>query len=111
MHEAMMLFESIVNGQWFRHKPVILFLNKVDLFKAKIATSPISSAFPEFPGPDNDLEAALDFFEKKFLKLSRVPGREIYTHHTNATDTTLLKRTMKSVEDMIVQKNLSNMVL
>lgn len=107
----MMLFESIVNGQWFKHKPVILFLNKVDLFNVKIAHSPVSPAFPEFSGPDRDRDAAAKFFEQKFISLSRVPNREVYTHYTNATDTTLSKRTMKSVEDMIVRKNLSAMSL
>ena len=28
MHEAFMLFESLVNGEWFKDKPIILFLNK-----------------------------------------------------------------------------------
>ena len=31
-----MLFESIVNSRWFLRTSIILFMNKVDLFKLKI---------------------------------------------------------------------------
>ncbi|KMU77199.1 guanine nucleotide-binding protein alpha-3 subunit [Coccidioides immitis RMSCC 3703] len=111
MHEAMMLFESLVNGEWFRRKPVILFLNKIDLFKQKVPTSPVSKHFPDFKGPDGDYQAATKFFSDRFKGMTRMPEREIYVHHTNATDTTLLKATMDSVQDMIIQKNLNNLVL
>jgi guanine nucleotide-binding protein subunit alpha, other len=111
MHEALMLFESLVNGEWFKKKPVILFLNKIDLFRAKLAISPVSARFPDYHGDDNDEEAAKKFFADRFRSINRSPEREIYIHYTNATDTTLLKATMQSVQDMIIQKNLTNFVL
>ncbi|KAK2746464.1 hypothetical protein FQN57_003090 [Myotisia sp. PD_48] len=111
MHEAMMLFESLVNGEWFKRKPVILFLNKIDLFKEKLAISPVSQHFPDYHGPDGDFESAVKYFADRFRGITRVPEREIYVHQTNATDTTLLKATMDSVQDMIIQKNLNNLIL
>lgn len=111
MHEAMMLFESLVNGEWFKRKPIILFLNKIDLFKKKLGISPISSHFPDYTNSDNDFDAAARFFADRFRGLNRVPDREIYVHYTNATDTTLLKATMDSVQDMVIQKNLHSLVL
>ncbi|EEQ91758.1 small G-protein GPA2 [Blastomyces dermatitidis ER-3] len=111
MHEAMMLFESLVNGEWFKRKPVILFLNKIDLFKEKIAISPVSKHFPDYQGPEGSYEPAIKFFAERFRGITRVPEREIYIHRTNATDTTLLKATMDSVQDMIIQKNLNNLIL
>ncbi len=47
----------------------------------------------------------------KFVALNRSPGREVYSHFTNATDTDLLKVTMASVQDMIIQKNLQKLIL
>ncbi|KAJ5267727.1 guanine nucleotide-binding protein subunit alpha [Penicillium angulare] len=47
MHEAMMLFDSLANSKWFKRKPIILFLNKIDLFKEKLAISPVSTYFPD----------------------------------------------------------------
>ncbi|KAL9111771.1 MAG: hypothetical protein Q9227_003830 [Pyrenula ochraceoflavens] len=111
MHEAMMLFESLVNGEWFKTKPIILFLNKVDLFRAKIEKSPISAHFPDYQGKANDEEAGKKYFADRFRGINRTADREIYIHYTNATDTTLLKATMQSVQDMIIQKNLNNLIL
>jgi guanine nucleotide-binding protein subunit alpha, other len=111
MHEAMMLFENLVNSEWFRRKPVILFLNKVDLFRAKLAISPISKHFPDYHGVTTDFEAAGKYFASRFRGINRMSDREIYIHYTNATDTNLLKATMDSVQDMIIQKNLHSLIL
>ena len=111
MHEAFMLFESLVNGEWFRDKPIILFLNKIDLFREKLAVSPISAHFPNYQGKDTDEEAAKAFFANRFKAINRNSAREIYIHFTNATDTTLLKDTMQDVQDMLIRKNLERLVL
>ena len=111
MHEAMMLFESLVNGEWFKRKPIILFLNKIDLFKGKLAVSPVSKHFPDYTGSNADFDAAARYFSDRFRGINRVPDREIYVHYTNATDTNLLKATMDSVQDMIIQKNLHTLIL
>lgn len=111
MHEAMMLFESLVNGEWFKRKPIILFLNKIDLFKSKLALSPVSKHFPDYSGSNTDFDAAAKYFADRFRGINRMPEREIYIHYTNATDTTLLSATMDSVQDMIIQKNLHTLIL
>lgn len=106
-----MLFESLVNGEWFKRKPIILFLNKVDLFREKLGKSPISAHFPDYRGKSDDEEAAAKYFADRFRGINRTADREIYIHYTNATDTNLLKATMQSVQDMIIQKNLNNLIL
>ncbi|ODM22076.1 Guanine nucleotide-binding protein alpha-2 subunit [Aspergillus cristatus] len=111
MHEAMMLFESLANGEWFKRKPIILFLNKIDLFKGKLEMSPVAKHFPDFTGSNSDFDAAARYFADRFRGINRIPDREIYIHYTNATDTTLLKATMDSVQDMIIQKNLHTLIL
>ncbi|KAJ6166579.1 G protein alpha subunit helical insertion [Penicillium chermesinum] len=111
MHEAMMLFESLVNGEWFKRKPIILFLNKTDLFRAKLTISAVSEHFPDYTGSDTDFNAAARYFADRFRGINRIPDREIYIHQTTATDTTLLKQTMDSVQDMIIQKNLHTLIL
>ncbi|KIV92397.1 hypothetical protein, variant [Exophiala mesophila] len=111
MHEALMLFESLVNGEWFKDKPIILFLNKIDLFRAKLPISPVSVHFPDFQGKDGDEEAAKQFFANRFRSINRNNDREIYIHFTNATDTNLLKATMEDVQDILIQKNLQRLVL
>lgn len=110
MHEALTLFNALVNGKWFRDKPIIVFLNKIDLFREKIKRSPISTHFPDYQGADGDEKAARTFFAKKFQNMNENQNREIYIHFTNATDTNLLKVTMQSVQDILIQKQLSRLL-
>jgi len=111
MQEALMLFESICNSQWFIQTSIILFLNKMDLFKQKLATSPVQKYFPDYNGDSKSYKQASEFFQDNFKRLNRNPSKDIYVHFTNATDTNLLKITMASVQDMILQKNLQTLVL
>lgn len=108
-----MLFESIANSKYFEKSALILFLNKIDLFREKVQSgnAPIRAHFPEYSGDDQDTEAGQEFFSRKFRNLVRDPGKEAYVHYTNATDTNLLDKTMKSVQDMIVQRNLHSLML
>jgi len=89
------------------------FLNKIDLFREKIAsgTAPIREHFPDYQDGERDVEAGQEFFARKFRNLVRDPGKDAYVHYTNATDTNLLDKTMKSVQDMIVQRNLHQLML
>ncbi|MCJ1224569.1 hypothetical protein MMC12_001214 [Toensbergia leucococca] len=111
MQEALLLFESIMSLQWFRKSSIILFLNKTDLFKEKLAEKPIRHYFPDYTGADDDYSAGCNYFSKKFRSLNRTEGREVYVHFTNATDTNLLKITMLSVQDTVVQHNLNSLIL
>jgi guanine nucleotide-binding protein subunit alpha, other len=57
MQEALMLFDSICNSQWFVNTSMILFLNKIDIFRDKIKQSPVKNYFPDYQGKrlkDND---------------------------------------------------------
>lgn len=112
MNEALMLWESIANSHWFTKSALILFLNKMDLFKEKLAKSPITNhGFTDYHGPPDDWKLASKYFMDKFRALNRNPEKEIYGHFTNATDTNLLKITMGSVQDMIIQRNLKQLIL
>jgi guanine nucleotide-binding protein subunit alpha len=112
MNEALMLWESIANSHWFTKSALILFLNKMDLFREKLPKSPISDhGFTDYHGPKDDDEAASKYFLDKFRALNRNTEKEIYGHFTNATDTNLLKITMASVQDMIIQRNLKQLIL
>ncbi|GJC98503.1 guanine nucleotide-binding protein alpha-2 subunit [Colletotrichum higginsianum] len=112
MNEALMLWESIANSHWFTKSALILFLNKMDLFKEKLPNNPITShGFTDYHGPAEDWKSASKYFLDKFRALNRNTEKEIYGHFTNATDTNLLKITMGSVQDMIIQRNLKQLIL
>jgi hypothetical protein len=49
MAESLVLFESVINSRWFLRTSIILFLNKIDVFKAKlpkVSTHPMSIPSP-----------------------------------------------------------------
>ncbi|KAJ8129034.1 hypothetical protein O1611_g4599 [Lasiodiplodia mahajangana] len=59
MNEALMLWESIANSHWFAKSALILFLNKMDLFREKLVSSPITSyGFTDYRGPPDDHKQA-----------------------------------------------------
>ncbi|GAC71948.1 G-protein alpha subunit [Moesziomyces antarcticus T-34] len=111
MQEALMLFDSICNSKWFVRTSMILFLNKVDVFRQKIAYSSIKHYFPDYDGDDQDFNAARYYFKNRFCRLNRSPTKEIYPSFTNATDVSLLKIVMASVTDIILTNNLRDIVL
>ncbi|KAL1887960.1 G-Protein alpha subunit [Ceratocystis pirilliformis] len=112
INEALMLWESVANSHWFSKSALILFLNKMDLFRDKLAVSPLHEhGFADYTGPPEDWRQASKYFLDKFKALNRNPNKEIYGHFTNATDTNLLKITMTSVQDMIIQRNLKDLIL
>lgn len=107
LQEALNLFDSICNSRWFTNTSLILFLNKVDLFREKLSRSPLRNYFPDYTGPDDDYEQASKFILSKFLALNRNPlQKQIYVHFTCATDTAQIKFVMAAVTDIIIQKNL-----
>lgn len=73
----MTLFESVANSRWFTKTSIILFLNKIDLFKAKLPTSPLNVTFPDYKGGDNP-DVAGDFLVAKFLELNKNPAKSVY---------------------------------
>lgn len=50
MTEAINLFDTICNSKWFVNTSMILFLNKVDLFKEKLSRSNLADYYPDYKG-------------------------------------------------------------
>lgn len=97
MQEAMTLFESVANSRWFTKTSIILFLNKIDIFREKLPVSPLSNTFPEFRG-GNDYDMACAFLLEKFVGLNNSPSKSIYAHYTDATDTKALKFVISAIK-------------
>ncbi|GAN04702.1 guanine nucleotide-binding protein subunit alpha-2 [Mucor ambiguus] len=111
MHEGLMLFDTICNSPWFTNTSMILFLNKIDIFREKILTSPVSKWFPDYKGNDSSFEQTSTYFKKRFKRLNHNPSKQVYTHYTDATDTTLLQHVMTAVSDIILNENINTLML
>ncbi|KAK3815251.1 MAG: guanine nucleotide binding protein, alpha subunit [Benniella sp.] len=111
MEEALMLFDQICNSQWFIDTAMIMFMNKTDIFRQKIKYSSIRDYFPDYNGQEGDYAEAAEFFRARFMRLNRSEHKEVYVHYTDATDTNLLRNIMASVNDIILQRNVSVLAL
>jgi guanine nucleotide-binding protein G(o) subunit alpha len=105
MQESLKLFDSICNNKWFTDTSIILFLNKKDLFEAKIHKSPLTICFPEYTGSQTYEEAAA-YIQAQFEAKNKSTTKEIYCHQTCATDTTNIQFVFDAVTDVIIANNL-----
>jgi len=104
LEEALRLFEEMCNSRWFRDICLILFFNKSDLFREKIAKYPLRNLFPDYTGTD-DYDSATTFLEQEFLKRNHYK-KQIYCHFTCATDTRLVSVVFNAVKDIVVREAL-----
>lgn len=104
MHEALNLWDEILNSRWFRPTSMILFLNKCDLFRYKLEEKgkSLKVCFEDYVG-DNSYGDGVEFVKKQFVGLNRNPkGREIYVHVTCATDKNNVERVFNDVQNIVV---------
>uniref|UniRef100_A0A6A7G840 Guanine nucleotide-binding protein alphasubunit n=1 Tax=Hirondellea gigas TaxID=1518452 RepID=A0A6A7G840_9CRUS len=101
LEESMGVFSNVCNSNWFRSTPVILLLNKKDLFKEKLEKHPLSECFHEFQGGE-EYEAACQFIREKFEDLNTTEGK-IYPHFVCATseEEDVISNVFKSVQEII----------
>eukprot|EP00731_Ephydatia_muelleri_P006074 Em0003g322a len=113
MKEALVLFEDICNKQIFARTSMILFLNKVDAFETKILNTDrhLKAFFPEFSGPDHDVDAAKEFIKSQFLACNKSRGKQITPHFTTATNTSNIKVVIDAVIEAIIRENLESIGL
>ena len=72
---SLSVFTSLSKREWLKETRLILVLNKIDLFKEKIAKVPLSECFPYYTGGDNQ-EDAEGFIKGKFTETSMSQERK-----------------------------------
>merc|ERR1712228_851994 len=98
MLDSVDLFEEICNLRWFINTAMILFLNKKDLFAAKIQKVPLSVCFDEYVG----------FIRTRFESKNKNPReKQIYSHVTMATDKTNVERVFGDVQHIVINTSLA----
>jgi len=108
MEESLELFEEICNSKWFTKTAMILFLNKIDLFKEKITKVSLKVLFEDYEG-NTDFEAASQFIQHKFVGLNRNQSKKIFVHTTCATDTEQVKVVFDAAKEIIISQNLERL--
>ncbi|RHZ80365.1 hypothetical protein Glove_137g33 [Diversispora epigaea] len=104
MAESLILFESVINSRWFLRTSIILFLNKIDLFRAKLPRVPLEQYFPDYSG-GSDINKAAKYILWRFTQTNRA-RLNIYPHLTQATDTSNIRLVFAAVKETILQNAL-----
>ncbi|KAH7909587.1 guanine nucleotide binding protein, alpha subunit [Hygrophoropsis aurantiaca] len=106
MAESLLLFESVINSRWFLRTSIILFLNKIDVFKTKLPKVPLERYFPEYTG-GADINKAAKYILWRFMQANRA-RLSVYPHLTQATDTTNVRLVFAAVKETILQNALKD---
>ncbi|RYP55831.1 hypothetical protein DL771_012298 [Monosporascus sp. 5C6A] len=123
MMESLLLFDSVVNSRWFMRTSIILFLNKVDIFKVKLPRSPLGNYFPDYSG-GNDVNKAAKYLLWRFNQVNRahlnlypqyvvssaawMPEVLIEGSLTQATDTSNIRLVFAAVKETILNNALKD---
>ncbi|KAI8838262.1 guanine nucleotide binding protein, alpha subunit [Chytriomyces cf. hyalinus JEL632] len=108
--ESLNLFHSLTHHPALKRTCIILFLNKIDLFKEKMKVSPLVEYFPEYKGL-GDYESGALYFERTFRDENQFSERDIYTHFTWATDTSNISRVLENVTMALLRAACENLGL
>lgn len=103
--ESLSLFEQICNSPFFKDTTIVLFLNKADIFREKLKTSPLSHRFPAYDGGD-DFDKACAFMMAEFAKRDHRPGSKLQTFVTTATDPGNVKTVLDTVVGLVIDAKL-----
>ena len=125
MAESLILFESVINSRWFLRTSIILFLNKIDVFKSKLPKVPLERYFPEYTGGP-DINKAAKYILWRFMPANRarlsvypqcvfracLTDLSLIPHDpyslTQATDTSNIRLVFAAVKETILQNALKD---
>ncbi|KAH9052733.1 G-protein alpha subunit [Lactarius vividus] len=104
MTESLVLFDSVINSRWFLRTSIILFLNKIDVFKNKLPKVPLDKYFPEYTGGE-DVNKGAKYILWRFMQANRA-RLSIYPHITQATDTSNIRLVFATVKETVLHNAL-----
>mmetsp|Transcript_9505 Transcript_9505/g.13081 ORF Transcript_9505/g.13081 Transcript_9505/m.13081 type:complete len:312 (-) Transcript_9505:152-1087(-) len=108
LSEALHLFGDISNSRWFAGATIVLFLNKVDIYKEKFSKFPITVCpdLADFEGDTDDFEETSDFIQEKFFERIKDKAKRVHSHLTCACDKENVLHVFEAVKDTVLRQGL-----
>jgi len=110
MEESLDVWDEILDGRYIRNMPIILFFNKIDLFKKSIKRCSLRKVFKSYDGDDN-VENGQRFIMRLYLKrLSRhrnINPNSVRCHFICALDTENIRIVYSDIKDHIIRQRLA----
>ncbi|KAG8984029.1 hypothetical protein FRB94_007295 [Tulasnella sp. JGI-2019a] len=112
IEDSLLLFRSICANKLLA-KNIVLFLNKIDILKAKLESGiKLKKYIRSYGERPNEFEAVSRYLLSKFVAVHKEsspnPGRELFTHMTAVTDIETTKVIIGNVRESILMKYLQN---
>ncbi|XP_045112488.1 guanine nucleotide-binding protein G(q) subunit alpha-like isoform X5 [Portunus trituberculatus] len=105
VQESLDIFDVVLKYPPFHNSPVILLLNKSDIFKKKIIYHSLAHYFPQYDGPDGDEDKGREFLSGLYEELAARHGRHYVSRFTEATNTENFNSIFSFVKN-IVSRNI-----
>ncbi|EGG15756.1 vacuolar sorting protein 35 [Cavenderia fasciculata] len=107
LDESISLFSEIANSEWFVETPIILFLNKKDLFIEKLKRVGYNQYDNNYRG-DNSFKDVSEHIAQKFKTVVKSTSKSIYVHYTIAIDTQNIDYVFKAVKEILLRKTIAD---
>ncbi|KAF7782388.1 hypothetical protein Agabi119p4_1764 [Agaricus bisporus var. burnettii] len=110
LEDSILLWKSVVSNPLLKNTETVLFLNKIDILKAKLhAGIQFGHYVISYGNRPNDYENASAYLKKKFSALHKQYSpspRVFYCHMTTVTDPKSTQHILGNVKDMVIRQNL-----
>ncbi|KAK8375793.1 hypothetical protein O3P69_008502 [Scylla paramamosain] len=107
VQESLDIFEAVLEYPPFHNSPVILLLNKSDIFKKKIIYHSLAHYFPQYDGPDGDEDKGREFLSGLYERLAVRHGRHYVSRFTEATNTENFNSIFSFVKNIVSRNMIS----
>lgn len=110
LEDSVLLWKSIVSNPVLARTNIILFLNKCDIMRRKLAAGiKLSKYIVSYGDRPNDFESTSTYLRRKFAQIHKdhsVQKREFYAHFTSVVDIEATTKILADVQDSILRANL-----
>ncbi|KAJ7666645.1 guanine nucleotide binding protein, alpha subunit [Mycena polygramma] len=109
LEDSFLLWKIVVSSPLLKNTGLILFLNKCDLLKAKLAAGiKFNDYVLSYGNKPNDFENTSNYLKKKFAAIAKAyaQARHFYTYFTSVTDVQSTAEILGSVRDKVLSDNL-----
>jgi len=108
--DALELWDSTCNSEWFKDSDIILFLNRIDLLRAKIQETPLTlhEVFRKSKLTDADAkneDTAVAAIRQQFHELSKNKMRKISTFITQCTSSDNINKVFTDLKNILPRKS------
>jgi GTPase SAR1 family protein len=107
LQESLEVWEDLVNSTFFLNVPILLFLNKLDLFEDKYVRRKIplnvTGLFPDAPSGEPDMKVAIDWITEQFRsRRTKSDPALLFVHTIAAVDANQVDTVFRDVKEIAV---------